>query len=89
MLNVKLNLDKINYYEFDIGCFNCFGSCGLVVHKKYWWSMIFKIAIGFLIFCSFFVGFLILGEYITYKFPNSKLKTWWRNYVIGEDNNID
>jgi hypothetical protein len=51
--------------------------------------MTFDIVIGLLIFCSLFVGFFMLGEFITYKFPNTKFETWWRKNFIEENNDID
>lgn len=35
---------------------------------------------------SILVSFLILGEFLTSKFPNSKFAKFWRKRIVSEDN---
>ena len=44
--------------------------------------LIFKIFIYALIFLFVMIILLIIGEYISSKFPNSKFKKWWNSNVI-------
>jgi len=47
----------------------------------YFIKAFFFISLVVVLFC---IGIIILGEYLTGKFSNSKFAKWWNKYVITQ-----
>jgi uncharacterized protein YneF (UPF0154 family) len=46
-----------------------------------------KVIVSIFLMSILLVGFLVLGEYLTNKLPESKFGKWWRNHVIADGEN--